>query len=74
MPRYFFTVRRSNNQIESDPHGTMLADDAAALSYAERTIRELQGQRDCAHPGPMMFVEDEARHTVLTLPFFPGWA
>jgi hypothetical protein len=74
MPRYFFTVRRSDNQIEADPHGTILPDDAAALCHAERIIKDLQSQRGCEHPGPMMLVESEGRRTVLALPFFPGWA
>jgi hypothetical protein len=45
---------------------------AAALSYAERKIRELRKERPYDDPALMMIVKDEARKTVLSLPFFPG--
>ena len=56
-----------------DPDGTYLPDAAAALSYAEYTIRELRkktGYKDDLTL--MMIVEDQARQAVLFLPFFPG--
>ena len=74
MPQYFFAIRVSDTETEDDPHGTNLPDLGAALSYAERTIRELQKEGDYGPPGPMMIVLDEARQVVLTLPFFPGCA
>jgi hypothetical protein len=49
-----------------------LPDVAAALSHAEYTIRELRKKIGYNDPALMMFVEDEARQTVLSLPFFPG--
>jgi uncharacterized protein DUF6894 len=41
VSRYFFTIRR-RDRVEDDPEGTYLPDVAAALSYAECTIRELR--------------------------------
>jgi hypothetical protein len=74
MPQYFFIIRTSDLEAEDDPHGTNLLDLKAALSYAERTIRELQKEGEYRPPGPMMIVMDEDRHVVLTLPFSPGCA
>ena len=45
MPRYFFTIHKQD-RVEDDPNGTYLPDVAAALSYAEHTIRELRKQYD----------------------------
>jgi hypothetical protein len=72
MPRYFFTIH-GQDRVADDPEGTYLPDAAAALSYAEYTIRELRkksGYKDDL--SLMMFVRDEAQQTVLSLPFFPG--
>jgi hypothetical protein len=41
MPRYFFTIQ-GQDRAADDPEGTYLPDAAAALSYAEYTIRELR--------------------------------
>ena len=74
MPQYFFTIR-GRARVEDDPTGTDLPDVAAALSYAEYTIRELRNKSDYTYnndPALMMIVKDEARQTVLSLPFFPG--
>jgi hypothetical protein len=49
--------------------------DLAAPSYAEYTIRELRNKSGYTYnndPALMMIVKDEARQTVLSLPFFPG--
>ena len=76
MPRYFFTIHgtiHGRAKIEDDPAGTYLPDVAAALSYAEYTIRELRkknGYKDDL--ALMMMVKDQAGQTVLSLPFFPG--
>jgi hypothetical protein len=48
-----------------------LPDFAAALSNAERKIRELRKESGY-DPTLMMIVKDEAGQTVLSLPFFPG--
>ena len=49
-----------------------LPDFAAALSNAERKIRELRKESGYDDPTLMMIVKDEAGRTVLSLPFFPG--
>ena len=71
MPRYFFTIHR-RDRVEDDPDGAYLPDVAASLSYAEYTIRELRKKSVYNDPALMMIVKDEARQTVLSLPFFPG--
>jgi hypothetical protein len=74
VPRYFFKIQASDGEIEDDPHGTNLPNVAAALFYAERTIKELQSESEFDDPGMMMIVEDESRRTVLSLPFIPACA
>jgi hypothetical protein len=49
-----------------------LPDFAAALSNADRKIRELRKESGYDDPTLMMIVKDEAGQTVLSLPFFPG--
>jgi len=72
VPRYFFTIHRGN-RVEDDRNGTYLPDVAAALSYAEHTIRELRKKSGYNNDlALMMFVKDQAGQTVLALPFFPG--
>ena len=71
MPRYFFTIH-GRNRVEDDRDGTYLPDVAAALSYAEYTIRELRKKSGYNDPALMMIVEDQARQMVLALPLFPG--
>jgi hypothetical protein len=71
MPRYFFTIH-GRDRVEDDPDGTYLSDVPAALSYAEYTIRELRKKSGCNDLALMMIVKDQARQTVLSLPFFPG--
>jgi hypothetical protein len=73
VPRYFFKIV-SDGELEDDPHGTNLPNIAAALSHAERAIKELRSERGFDDPGLMMIVEDDARRTVLSLPFLPGCA
>lgn len=75
MPRYFFNIQVSDREPEEDLHGTNLPDIAAALSYAERTIKELRGEIEYDDlRSLMMFVVDDANRTVLSLPFAPGCA
>jgi hypothetical protein len=71
MPRCFLTIH-GREQVEDDPDGTYLPDVRSALSYAEYTIRELRKKSGYNDLALMMFVKDEARQTVLSLPFFPG--
>ena len=71
VPRYFFTIH-GRNRVEDDRDGKYLPDVAAALSYAEYTIRELRKKSGCNDLALMMFVTDQSGQTVLSLPFFPG--
>ncbi|MGB8633319.1 MAG: hypothetical protein WCD69_28755, partial [Xanthobacteraceae bacterium] len=71
MQRYFFTIR-GRDLVGDDPEGRYLSDVAAALSYAEHSIRELRKKSDCIDLALTMIVQDQARQTVLYLPFFPG--
>ena len=71
MPRYFFTIH-GQDRVADDPEGTYLPDEVAALSYTEYIIRELRKKSGYNDLALMMFVEDEARQTILALPFFPG--
>ena len=58
--------------MADDPVGTYLPDVAAALSYADFTIRELRRKSGYNDLALMMFVKDEGGQTVLSLPFWPG--
>ena len=71
MPQYFFTIH-GQDRVADDPEGTYLPDVAAALSYAEYTIRGLRKKSSYNDLALMMFVKDQAGQTVLSLPFFPG--
>jgi uncharacterized protein DUF6894 len=71
VPRYFFTIH-GRDRVEDDPEGAYLLDVAAALSYAEYTIRGLRKKSGYNDLALMMIVTDQARQTVLSLPFFPG--
>jgi hypothetical protein len=74
VPQYFFKIRMSDGDFDDDPHGTNLPSLDAALSYAERTIKELQRECGFDDPGLLMIVEDEAHRPVLSLPFSSGCA
>ena len=70
MPQYFFEVR-SIEWDYRDPDGITLADDEAAISYAERTISELKAEEGYEAPDLKMLVKDESRRTMVTIPFSP---
>jgi len=70
MPQYFFDVR-SIEWDYHDPDGIALADDEAAITYAERIIRELKADEGYDAPDPKMLVKDESHRTVVTIPFSP---
>jgi hypothetical protein len=72
VEQYFFTIRGRERVFENEPDGRYLPDVAAALSYAESTIQELRKNGGWNDPALMMFVQDQARQTVLSLPFYPG--
>jgi hypothetical protein len=64
MPRYFFTIR-GRDRVKDDPRGMNSPEVAAALSNAERKIRELRKESGYNNdPTLMMIVKDEAGHTV----------
>src|SRR5215472_13333995 len=48
--RYFFTIH-GQDRVADDPEGTYLPDEAAALSYAEYTIRELRNEERLQRSG-----------------------
>jgi hypothetical protein len=74
VSRYFFTVRWSDHD-DDDQHETELPDDAAAIGYADRIIRELKEGGGLDDLGLMMMVvKDEMQITVLSLPFLAGCA
>jgi len=53
VPRYFFTIR-GRDRVKDDARGTNLPDFAAALSNAERKIRELRKESGYHDPTLMM--------------------
>ena len=69
MPKYFFAVRGTAGE-KDDPHGTVLPNDAAALSYAERTIAELQKEEGY----DIMIVRNHTHQMVWSIPFLPAYA
>jgi hypothetical protein len=73
MPRYFFAVRGTAGE-KDDPNGTILPNDAAALSYAERTIAELPKEEGYDDPGMIMIVRNHKHQMVWSIPFLPACA
>lgn len=72
MPKYYFTIRWVDH-VDDDKFSESLSDDAAALNYACRMARELQAARGDSDPG-LVIVKDEARRTVLSIPFRAAFA
>jgi transposase len=70
MPQYFFDVR-SIEWDYCDPDGITLADDEAAVTYAERMISELKADKGYDGPDLRMLVKDELQRTIVTIPFNP---
>jgi hypothetical protein len=68
VQRYFFGVRWSDNE-DNDPSGALLSDNAAALNYADRLIRELKEGGRYNDPNLMVIVRDEMKQVVLSIPF-----
>ena len=73
VQRYFFGVRWSDHE-DYDPNGTLLSDDAAALNYADRLIRELKDGRAYSDPNLMVIVRDGMNKVVLSIPFLAARA
>jgi Domain of unknown function (DUF6894) len=74
VPRYFFAIRGTDREVD-DPHGTILPNDSAALSYAERMITQLREKSEgYDDPGMIMFVRNDVHKLVWSIPFLPGYA
>jgi hypothetical protein len=71
--RYFFDLRWSDHE-DDDANGTLLADDAAALNYADRLIRQLKDAGDYSDPNLMVIVKDGMKQMVLSIPFLAACA
>jgi len=69
VPRYFFILQWDAARSHDDATGTMLPNDQAARSYAERVVRELKEAGGYDDPGLTMVVKNAAGRTVFSLPF-----
>jgi hypothetical protein len=75
MPRYFFAIRGTDQDEEKDPHGTIMRNDAEALSYAERTTAQLRKENAFNDDrGMSMVVRNAMREMIWSIPFLPGCA
>jgi hypothetical protein len=54
---YFFGLRWSDHE-DDDANGTLLSDDAAALNYADRLIRQLKDAGGYSDPNLTVIVRD----------------
>ena len=73
VQRYFFGVRWSDHE-DDDPNGTLLSDNAAALNYADRLIRELKKGSRYNDPNLMVIVRNGTKRVVLSIPFLAARA
>jgi hypothetical protein len=73
VQRYFFDVRSSDHE-DDDTNGTLLSDNAAALNYADRLIRELKEGGRYNDPNLMVVVRDGMKKVVLSIPFLAARA
>lgn len=64
----FFIIQYPEGEHD-DPNGTLFSSDAAALSFAERVIRELKAGGDYSSPGLNMVVKEAEGRTVFSIPF-----
>ena len=71
--RYFFSLRWSDHE-DDDASGTLLSDDAAALNYADRLIRQLKDAGGYSDPNLMVIVRDGMKKVVLWIPFLAACA
>ena len=71
--RYFFGLRWSDHE-EDDANGTLLPDDAAALNYADRLIRQLKDAGGYSDPNLTVIVRDGLNRVVLSIPFLAACA
>jgi hypothetical protein len=73
VPRYFFAVQGTAKE-EDDPQGTVLPNDAAAFSCAERAIAQLQKEGGHDEPAMIMIVRNDMHQRVWSIPFLPACA
>ena len=73
MPRYFFSIQSTNFE-DPDEEGTLLPDDAAALDYACRIVRELRANDGYDDPRMAVRLQNERRQMVLSIPFLAASA
>jgi hypothetical protein len=72
VPQYFFVIQWPDGKKRDDPNGTILPNDAAALSNAERVIESLRMEKGYNDPRLRILVRNEKHQTVLTIPFLPA--
>ena len=72
MPRYFFVIQWPDGRKTNDPNGTILPNEAAALSNAECVIESLRMEKGHNDPGLRILVTNEKHQTVLSIPFLPA--
>jgi hypothetical protein len=73
MPRYFFSIRSTDSE-DHDEDGIELPNDAAALDYACRIVRELKANGGYDDPRMVVQVQNERQQTVLSIPFLVACA
>ena len=73
VQRYFFGLRWLDHE-DDDANGMLLSDDAAALNYADRLIRQLKDARGYSDPNLMVIVRGGMKQVVLSLPFLAACA
>jgi hypothetical protein len=73
MRRYFFMIRWPDRD-DTDEHGTLLENDAAALDHACAMVRELRAHGGYENPGLVLQVSCEARQMVHSIPFLAACA
>ena len=71
--RDFFGLRWSDHE-DDDANGTLLSDDAAALNYADRLIRQLKDAGGYSDPNLIVIVRDGMKRVVLSIPFLAACA
>ena len=71
--RYYFRLRWSGHE-DDDANGMLLSDDAAALDYADRLIRQLKDAGGYSDPNLMVIVRDGMKKMVLSIPFLAARA
>jgi len=73
MPQYFFKIRGAEHAYNDDI-GVPFDDDAAALDYACRIVRELRASGGYDDPQLVVDVTNEVGGRVLSVPFLAACA